>query len=212
MNTLTAVLLGLTLAVAAVDWWAVNDPSRRRVELIAKPLTLVVLIGAALALDPVDPTVRAWFVLALVLSLAGDVFLMLDEKWFVAGLGAFLLGHIAYIVGFWVSGEIGSDGLAVGVALVLIGLATVGRTIMRGIRATQPEMTVPVTAYMLVISVMVLSAIGTGNQWAIIGSLLFYASDSLIAVNKFLEPQPWGRLAIITTYHLGQIGLVLSLV
>ena len=62
MNTLTAVLLGLTLAVAAVDWWAVNDPGRRRVELIAKPLTLVVLIGAALALDPVDPTVRAWFV------------------------------------------------------------------------------------------------------------------------------------------------------
>jgi uncharacterized membrane protein YhhN len=212
MNTLTAVLLGLTLGVAVVDWWAVNDPGRRRVELVAKPLTLVVLIGAALALDPVDPTVRAWFVIALVLSLAGDVFLMLDEKWFVAGLGAFLLGHIAYIVGFWVSGEIDGDRLAVGVALVLIGLATVGRTIMRGIRATQPEMTVPVTAYMLVISVMVLSAIGTGNPWAVVGSLLFYASDALIAVNRFIEPQPWGRLAIITTYHLGQIGLVLSLV
>ena len=59
---------------------------------------------------------------------------------------------------------------------------------------------------------MVLSAVGTGNQWAIVGSLLFYASDALIAVNKFIEPQPWGRLAIITTYHLGQIGLVLSLV
>jgi uncharacterized membrane protein YhhN len=211
VNTATAVLLVLTLVVAAVDWWAVNDPARRRVELVAKPLTLVVLIGAALALDPVDDTVRTWFVIALVLSLIGDIFLMLDEKWFVAGLGAFLLGHIAYIVGFWVSDEIEGDLLAVGIALVVIGLATVGRMIMRGIRATEPEMTVPVTAYMLVISVMVLSAVGTGNSWAIVGSLLFYASDALIAVNKFIEPQPWGRLAIITTYHLGQIGLVLSL-
>ena len=47
------------LLVAAVDWWAVSDPSRRRIELIAKPLTLVVLIGAAAA---VTLAALAWFV------------------------------------------------------------------------------------------------------------------------------------------------------
>ncbi|MCD6285147.1 MAG: hypothetical protein J7M39_04450, partial [Anaerolineae bacterium] len=42
-----------------------------------------------------------WFVVALVFSLAGDIFLMLpDEKWFVPGLLAFLVGHLCYIVGF----------------------------------------------------------------------------------------------------------------
>jgi uncharacterized membrane protein YhhN len=211
VNAATAVLLGLTLAIGAVDWWAVCSPARRTVELVAKPLTLVALTGAALALDPADPTVRAWFVAALVLSLAGDVFLMLDEKLFVFGLGSFLLGHVAYIVGFWVSGEIGGPAATLGVGLVIGLLLTVGRSVFRGVRAAQPDMTVPVVAYMGVISVMVVSAIGTANPWAIVGSLLFYASDALIAWNRFIEEQPWGRLAIIVTYHLGQIGLVLSL-
>ena len=48
---------------------------------------------------------RAWFVAALVLSLAGDVFLMLPKDLFVFGLGAFLLGHLAYIVGLHVDGR-----------------------------------------------------------------------------------------------------------
>ena len=47
---------------------------------------------------------RAWFVAALVLSLVGDVFLMLPQDLFVFGLGSFLLGHIAYIVGMHVDG------------------------------------------------------------------------------------------------------------
>jgi uncharacterized membrane protein YhhN len=211
MNTTAGVLLAVTLGVAVVDWWAVCSPDRRRVELVAKPLTLVALIGAALALDPADPTVRAWFVGALVLSLAGDVFLMLEEKFFVLGLASFLLGHVAYIAGFWVSGEIGGLPATLGLGLVIGLLLTVGRAVVQGVRLSEPAMTAPVLAYVGVISVMVVSAIGTGNPWAIVGALLFYASDALIAWNKFIEPQPWGRLAIIVTYHLGQIGLVLSL-
>jgi uncharacterized membrane protein YhhN len=111
-----------------------------------------------------------------------------------------------------VSGEIGGLPATLGVGLVIGLLLTVGRTVVGGVRRAAPEMLVPVIAYIGVISVMVISAIGTGNPWAIAGGLLFYASDALIAWNRFLEPQPWGRLAIIVTYHLGQIGLVLSLV
>ena len=42
------------------------------------------------------------FVVALVFSLAGDVFLMLpdEDRWFAFGLGSFLLGHIAFVVMF----------------------------------------------------------------------------------------------------------------
>jgi uncharacterized membrane protein YhhN len=46
---------------------------------------------------------------------------------------------------------------------------------------------------------------------AVGGAALFFASDTLIAWNRFVRPRPWMPLAIIVTYHVGQAGLVLSL-
>ena len=40
---------------------------------------MVALIATTLALDEPDETVRAWFLVALVLCLVGDVFLMLPQ-------------------------------------------------------------------------------------------------------------------------------------
>jgi uncharacterized membrane protein YhhN len=212
MNSTAAALLAVTVAFAVLDWWAVLDESRRSVELVAKPMTLAALIGVALTLDPVDSTVRLWFVVALCFCLAGDVFLLFEEKLFVYGLGAFLLGHVGYIVGFAVSGNAEIVGVVLGAALVVGLIATLGRTIIEAVRANEPELTVPVSVYMAVISLMVVSAVATKNTWAIAGALLFYASDASIAWNKFIEEQPNGRLIIMVTYHLGQIGLVVSLV
>jgi len=63
-----------------------------------------------------------------------------------------------------------------------------------------------------VISLMVASAIGTESLVAVAGASLFYASDALIAWNRFIHEYAWGRVAIMVTYHLGQILLVLSLI
>jgi hypothetical protein len=65
---------------------------------------------------------------------------------------------------------------------------------------------------MPVISLMLASAIGTGRILAIVGAGLFYCSDTLIAWTTFLKDHRWGKLAIIITYHLAQIGLALSLI
>ena len=46
---------------------------------------------------------------------------------------------------------------------------------------------------------------------AIAGALLFYLSDACIGWSRFVGDFPQSRMAIITTYHLGQIGLVLGL-
>ena len=52
------ILIGLTLVVAVADWWAVLS-DRRPLEYLLKPLTMVVLIAAALALpDPVTDGAR----------------------------------------------------------------------------------------------------------------------------------------------------------
>lgn len=211
MTTLSWALLGVTFAFAFTDWWA-TWAQRPTVRFVAKPATLVALIGVAVTLDPVDPTIRTWMVIGLVLSLAGDVFLMLDEKWFVAGLGSFLLGHIAYIVGLQLAPRSWGWTL-VGLAAVAVAVATVGRRVVQGVAAgEQRAMVGPVIAYLVVISAMVVSAFGTSALWAIAGASLFYASDATLAWNRFLDQRRFGPLAVMVTYHLGQIGLVAWLV
>ena len=205
-----AVFLALALAAAVFDWIAVHQ-QQKTVEYLCKPLTLVLLIACALALDPDDPAVRAWFVFALVLSLAGDVFLMLPKDLFVFGLGSFLLGHIAYIVGMHVDGV---DGLRllIGIVIVMVLLAVIGTRILKGVRAgPDPGLGGPVVAYMGVISAMVASAIGVGQAMMVIGAALFYASDALIAWNRFVAETRHHDVAIMVTYHLAQAALVLSL-
>jgi uncharacterized membrane protein YhhN len=205
------LLLALALVAAVGDWIAV-DQEAKGLEYVCKPLTMVLLIGAAVALDPQDPTVRAWFVVALVLCLAGDVLLMLPKDLFVFGLGAFLVGHVAYIVGMHVEGVDGARFL-LGIVLVMAVLAVIGTAVLRGVRAgPDPGLAGPVVAYMFVISAMVASAIGVGDVAAVVGASLFYVSDALIAWNRFLRATPHAHVAIMVTYHLAQVGLVVSLV
>ena len=211
MTTTSSALLAVTLAFAIADWWA-TWVQRPQVRHVTKPATLVALIGVAVTLTPVDPTIRTWMVVGLVLSLAGDVFLMLPERWFVAGLGSFLLGHIAYIVGLQLAPR-SLGWTLLGLALVLAAVATVGRRIVQGVAAgDHREMVGPVIAYLVVISAMVVSAFGTAGLWAIAGASLFYASDATLAWNRFLEQRRFGPVAVMVTYHLGQLGLVAWLV
>jgi len=67
-------------------------------------------------------------------------------------------------------------------------------------------------SYIAVIAAMAVSAIAGGNAWGIVGALLFVASDSLIAENRFVAPRSWAPLAIMVTYHLALAGLVIGLV
>ena len=100
-------LLIVAAILAAGDWVAVAR-GIARLEYVCKPGALAALIGVALTLDPSHGDVRAWFVVALALSLAGDVFLMLPSDRFVAGLAAFLLAHVAYVIGPPNAGQGGS--------------------------------------------------------------------------------------------------------
>ncbi len=207
MTTFAWTLAVGTALVAAVEWWAVWT-ERRPVRLVTKPLTLVLLIGVALVLEPFDDGVRAWMVAGLVLSLAGDVFLLGAERWFVAGLASFLLGHVAYVVALQSQYD-SATWLVVGVVVVAICVGAVGRRIVTALdHAGRREMVGPVVAYLVVISAMVVSAFGTAAPWAVVGALLFYASDATLAWNRFVAPMRFGPVAVMVTYHLAQAGLV----
>jgi uncharacterized membrane protein YhhN len=128
----------------------------------------------------------------------------------VAGLAAFLVAHLAYVGGFVAAG-VTPLGMAAGLAAVAVVLGAIGPVLVRGVRRSAPEMIVPVGAYMAVISAMVVTAAGTGDAVAIAGAGLFYASDSLIGLTRFVRPAPWGPVAVMVTYHAGQALLVASL-
>jgi uncharacterized membrane protein YhhN len=204
MTTTASFFLGLAAVFALANWWAVWW-HRKTLEYAAKPATLVALTVVAATLVAEDDTRRRWFVVALVLSLAGDVFLMLPrEKLFVAGLGSFLLAHVAYIAGFGVA------DVWPWIAGVALASAVIGTPVVRTVERT---LLAPVVAYMVVISLMLAAAIGSGERIAGAGAVAFYASDSLIAYNRFVfaEPKRSVAVAIMVLYHLGQTGLVLSL-
>ncbi len=208
MNSASWVLLAMAGGFALTDWWAVIT-EQQVVRYVAKPATLVALIGVAVTLDPtVSTATRNAMVAGLVLSLAGDVFLMFDEQFFVAGLAAFLAGHVAYVVGLQLA-PTSLPWTLIALVVVTLAIVTVGRRIVSGVGAgDDPSLVGPVIAYLVVISAMVVSAFGTEAGWAIVGALLFYLSDATLAWNRFLEKRPHGPLAVMVTYHLAQAGLV----
>lgn len=205
MNATTWLLLAVFGAVAALDWAAVHTRTRV-LEYLCKPGSMIALIAAAAALDPVDGSARTALIVALALSTVGDVFLMLPDRdeLFVGGLAAFLAAHLAYVVGFTLEGLEGL-GLAAGAVLAVVLVLAVGRPVVRAVRGGEtPELAAPVAAYVGVISLMLLTAVGTGDPRAAIGAALFAASDSLIARRRFVGAAGWQPLAIIVSYHAAQ--------
>ena len=213
MTGVAWLAMGAAAAFAIGNWTAVLR-GHRRLEYVCKPAVMVALVVSALALDPVDDVQRAWFVVALLLSLAGDVFLMLPEErseyLFVAGLGSFLLGHLAYIGGFAARGFDWS-GHWWGLLLVPVIIWFAGVPIVRSARTADRALTVPVAAYVGVILAMLVCAVASGVALAAVGAAVFVVSDATLGWNRFVKPLAHGPIVVISTYHVAQALLVVSL-
>src|SRR3546814_14469074 len=95
---------------------------------------------------------------------------MLPKDLFVFGLGSFLLGHIAYVVGMHVD-EISGGRFLVGLVIVVLALVVIASRILRGGRAgSDPKLAGTVVAYMTVLSPMLASALGTGPSTPLAGT------------------------------------------
>ena len=198
----------LPAALALVDWYAVAREDRRT-EAWAKPAVLFSLIMAALVLGATDTTAGLWLLAALVLGLVGDVFLLGDsDTRFRLGLAAFLLGHLGYVVCFV---KLGLDPAAwawvAWVVLLICLLVTrqvAAATYVRG----GPSLAIPVALYTVVIGAMVILAFDTGEPLIAVGATVFAASDSILAVDRFVSPRPWAHVVVMVTYHVGQALIV----
>ena len=158
-----------------------------------------------------DATGRRWLIGALAASLAGDAFLMV-EGFFVPGLAAFLLAHLAYIAVLrrgqrWFAhrGALAAT-LAIGLGMYLF--------LWHG--GLPPALRLPVAVYVTVIALMAAQALGRAHQLRTRGATLvalgacsFLCSDAVLATNRFVQPLPWAALWVLASYYLAQ-GLIVA--
>ncbi len=178
---------------------------------VCKPLTTVLVLCTAVWGEGVVPRYQRWVVAGLLLSLAGDVFLMLPGDFFVPGLVAFLLAHVCYIAAF-IPGVRLLRSPGIGLVLVAYGAANVlalWRYLENALRA-------PVVVYLLVLATMVWVALARWRQMpagiagrgaagsAALGAVLFISSDTLLAWDRFAGAVPLPALGILATYFLAQ--------
>ncbi len=159
-------------------------------------------------------------VLALGLSAAGDLFLSREgEGAFLAGLASFLAAHLTYVALFVTVG-IGFETLfavswrgALAACLVVLSL---GMYVML-YRRVGPPLRLPMAAYVVSIMAVGTLALTLDSLLVIAGALLFIASETLLAAEKFLLPaisphRVWMKYALWALYYLGQLSITLGLI
>ena len=204
-KTKTTLATALFFIAAIADIYAIIT-GNETLETYAKPmlLTLLAVVYLVSANKPVF-----WYVLGMFFCFVGDVLLMFKgANFFMYGLAAFLLGHIVYIkitVGFL------PKDLTVKMITSAFPFVVFFGVLMYLIYPNLGEMLFPVLAYGVTIStfgsVAFLNYRGeksTENLWLFIGAIIFILSDSLIALNKFYEPNELYGVTIMITYILAQ--------
>jgi alkenylglycerophosphocholine/alkenylglycerophosphoethanolamine hydrolase len=217
----------LLFLVAAINWAAVAK-DWKKVEYIAKPATMLVLLGLLAVVGGFTALPLICFGLGIFFSLAGGMFLRVSyarfsDRWFTPGLIAFLLAQLTYIVGLNIPmpnvSPIWSLGLSVILALSSVRIL---RRILAGVRQKGlRRLERPAVLYGMIITLTLLSALITlfSPEWkasasglVASGGILFYFSDVLLAWNKFVGPIKNGRLVNLILYHLGQFALVTGVI
>ncbi len=206
---------------AALEAWALykDDP---RLEVAAKRDVMIALFLWLWTSTGLNGALL-WFGLGILLSLAGDVLLMISlDRLFLAGLAAFLLAHLAYLIGFNTPlPALSTWGLILAVLIGISGVRLLRRIVAPLPAQGQAGLRIPILVYGLVISLMLLSAMLklTDLSWqagaallVALGAFLFYLSDILLAWMKFIAPIHNGRIYNILAYHLGQIALIAGVV
>lgn len=188
-------------------------------------------IATAVAAGAADTTYGAWILAALCLGWVGDIALVsAQRKWFLLGLGSFLLSHLTYIGAFATVRP--EDLVAIVVAAgLLVPAGLVGRWLWPHLGA---DMRGPVVAYIAVITAMVAAAAGAvagaglpapaetvltsgepfpGWLWpatVMTAAVAFYLSDVSVARDRFVAPGFGNRIWGLPLYYAAQLLFALS--
>lgn len=178
-----------------------------------KPLLMPVLIGIFMLSVDKNFKLKNTFVIALLFSCLGDVALMFvpqNENFFLLGLAAFLITHILYIIAFVKIGN--KAGFVKRTPLALTPLIIYFVALIAWLYPHLiSDLKIPVVVYALTIALMVVFALNNYRSipdkafWNhLMGATLFVLSDSLIAINAFIQPIAFAGVFIMILYVAGQ--------
>lgn len=197
----------------------------------AKAAASTGFIATAVAAGATDTAYGAWVLAALCLGWVGDIALVsAQRKWFLLGLGSFLLSHLTYIGAFSTVGPEALVAIVVAAGL-LVPAVLVGRWLWPHLGA---DMRGPVVAYIAVITAMVAAAAGavagigpaapavaalTSGEplpdwlWpaaVMTAAVAFYLSDVSVARDRFVAPGFGNRTWGLPLYYAAQLLFALS--
>lgn len=185
-----------------------------------KPLLMPVLLGFLWQVIP-NKARHYWLPVALGLMAAwlGDVFLLFESYsplFFIMGLSAFLITHVFYIIFFrkliqpypnWWNRNF----------YKWITVLTFAILLAIGLWPYLGALKIPVVLYAIVISTMVIFSLRIQHGlprniwvWMALGAFLFFISDSILAINKFMSPAKFSGASVMLTYGLAQFFIVLG--
>lgn len=187
--SLTTVAPALLLSLVSVSGLVASDFHHFKGGRFAlKPLAALSFIWLAVLLGATQSSYGQWLLIGLLLCAAGDVLLMFEaEAAFLAGLVAFLCGHLLYAVAF---AQLPLNAMTIAISclpalvLVVFVLSWLKPHLQGPMRAAVP-------AYIMVIAAMLVFA---GGTWGQAGSLLilcgawgFAFSDLAVARRQFVN-------------------------
>lgn len=209
MNASRALVALVALACAALVALLLRDHAGAAAA--AKLTASTAFVALALQRGALAARYGRFILAGLVFSWFGDMFLLgASQPIFLAGLSAFLLGHLAYASAFVVHGFQRAWLLTAAVPLTVIAIA-----VWAWLEPHTPAaLSIPVRAYVAVITIMVILAYGTrgrGGSWLIVvGATLFFLSDLSVAALRLLEtPLPTYVLGL-PAYYAAQVCFALS--
>ncbi|GAB5525736.1 MAG: lysoplasmalogenase [Roseivirga sp.] len=189
------------------------------IQMFTKPLLMPALAFYFYQSVPATPLNR-FVMAALFFSFLGDTLLMFSDYnslFFTIGLATFLLAHLVYIIINMNAVEEAGKGFRLqwqDIPFILFGLI-----IFSIVKKDLGEMYFPALGYTVIICIMTMTArkrwkrTDMNSFWLVMsGAIFFLVSDSLLAINKFMEPIPQADLLVMSTYLIAQFLIIRGLI
>ena len=189
-----AAVLNLVSVIAGIHW----------LEIVTKPLLCGLLLAWAwLACDRRPPGL---LMAGLVAALAGDELLGPDGSvWFIAGMAAFLVMQVCYVVGF---ARLGALDRLRERRWVVAAWALLWLVLNVVLGPSLGALQIPIAVYSAALTTMAACAVATGDRRIGVGGGAFLISDTLIGLGAADLHVPASGFLVMSTYAVAQLLIV----
>lgn len=157
------------------------------------------------------------YVLALIFSFLGDVFLVFSgEVYFISGLVSFLIAHILFIK--IVLNRI-QKSTVLNIVISIIPFLILLFVLLSILYSSLNELLIPVIIYGITITTFgavslldYLNTKSTKSLFMLVGAIVFITSDSILAINKFYSPNEFLAISVMVTYIIAQYLIYRSMI